>query len=248
MKIISVLSAWGMFLVVLGHSSPPPAGDIWVPEIWTYFNELIYCFHMPLFAFISGICFFLFSNYKGYMDLILHKGKRLLIPYFFWMSFIFFLKVLFSGFAQHPIPLDFQLLLHHWLYPKNAIVSYYWFLLVIFFIFLLYPIFQLAKKSMAKTWEVIITFIFLLLYLYNPWGDYRFLSMNRIFDLLIYFWLGILVAKHCLCLSKSKYYVLGSILLLGVGLGKTGIWSDAIYRFVLAITGIYVSWGGCLSI
>lgn len=90
MKIISVLSAWGMFLVVLGHSSPPPAGDIWIPKIWVHIHELIYGFHMPLFAFISGVCFFLFSYYRGYMDLILHKGRRLLLPYFLDIDHVFF--------------------------------------------------------------------------------------------------------------------------------------------------------------
>lgn len=71
-KRIDVLRAWGIFLVIAGHSGSP-------------FSGFIYTFHMPLFFFITG---YLRYNGKVYSwrSFIAKKIKSVLVPYvIFWV-------------------------------------------------------------------------------------------------------------------------------------------------------------------
>ena len=65
-KRIDVLRAWGIFLVIAGHSGSP-------------FSGFIYTFHMPLFFFITG---YLRYNGKVYSwrSFIAKKIKSVLVP------------------------------------------------------------------------------------------------------------------------------------------------------------------------
>lgn len=45
-KDIDIAKGIGILLVIIGHSFPE-----------SYIQRLCYCFHMPLFFFISGLCY-----------------------------------------------------------------------------------------------------------------------------------------------------------------------------------------------
>lgn len=79
--LMSMLSIWGILLVVLGHSGM--AEPHILPHV-TILKSWIYSFHMPLFFFISGYLF----SYTNPDTLKIKAGKfmkkkfdRLLIPY-----------------------------------------------------------------------------------------------------------------------------------------------------------------------
>lgn len=246
MKIISVLSAWGMLLVVLGHSLPPINGLIYAPHWMGFLSRWIYSFHMPLFAFISGFCFYAFTRDSTYYGLLISKAKRLLLPYIFWISFMFLVKILLSAFVMNPISFSTELLVMHLLYPKQAAVSYYWFLTVLYFLFLLSPLIKQIKKSTNYVKEIFLTLIFLALNVVNPLQEYSILTINRVFDLLIYFWLGSLGAKYeqkiNLSIGKHTMYtgILSLISLLLIYVESSNVW----IKFVMACIGVCVSWGG----
>lgn len=63
---------WGIFLVVLGHTTIP-RGAV----------DFIYLFHMPLFFIISGYLF-RSGKYDSYGQFVKEKSAQLLIPYLFF--------------------------------------------------------------------------------------------------------------------------------------------------------------------
>jgi fucose 4-O-acetylase-like acetyltransferase len=65
---IDIAKGIGIFLVVLGHTGIPVKLSYW-----------IYSFHMPLFFFISGMCFDI-SKYQSFKSILLKKSKTLLLP------------------------------------------------------------------------------------------------------------------------------------------------------------------------
>ena len=80
-KLMSLLSVWGILLVLLGHSGFE--GPV-ILENLTYLHNWIYSFHMPLFFMISGYLFS-FTN-KSFMAInslkfMQKKVVRLLVPY-----------------------------------------------------------------------------------------------------------------------------------------------------------------------
>lgn len=72
----------GILLVVFGHNSLPP-----------YIMSHIFSFHMPFFFLISG--FLLTQKKTSFKELIIKKGKSLLIPYFSFalLTYLFWLII-----------------------------------------------------------------------------------------------------------------------------------------------------------
>ena len=65
---LDVAKGIGMFLVILGHCQMGRIGAV---------HSLIYSFHMPLFFFISGICF---SNKYTFSSLAVKRFKQMILP------------------------------------------------------------------------------------------------------------------------------------------------------------------------
>ncbi|PWG05636.1 acyltransferase family protein [Polaribacter aquimarinus] len=69
---IDVLKGFGIILVVYGHNYP-------------FLETYIYSFHMPLFFFLAGI----FHPKRINFSVIKKRAFQILIPYFFWSTFLF---------------------------------------------------------------------------------------------------------------------------------------------------------------
>jgi len=69
---VDQVKGFAILLVVYGHNFP-------------FSEQYIYTFHMPLFFMVSG---FFFPKSKS-ADVLLKRSKTLMIPYFFWASFLF---------------------------------------------------------------------------------------------------------------------------------------------------------------
>ena len=103
---IDNIRAFLIFLVVLGHLLE----QVFFPGSGALYR-LIYTFHMPAFAFLSGLCF----RKKPFSHLV----KTLLYPYFLFQT----LFLLFDAYEKHA-PLEMQYTTPYWAL---------WYLLALFF-------------------------------------------------------------------------------------------------------------------
>lgn len=127
-------------LVVLGHffQSMTKADILPANDIFYWFNQTIYYFHVPLFFICSG---FLYQNFSKVCDI--HSwgrniGKKILnlgVPYFTFSFTTWILKTVFSSSTNDQIGGLTDTLFFH---PTSP----YWYLYALFFIFLITPTFK----------------------------------------------------------------------------------------------------------
>ena len=122
---IDVLKAFSIILVVLGHCVQYGAGKEYSDYGLFFANPVfifIYSFHMPLFMLISGFLFAYSVKNRSWLNVLITKGKQLLIPLAGWsvvstlisiikiicgvstrkFSFIWLCQSLYSGFWGGP--------------------------------------------------------------------------------------------------------------------------------------------------
>ena len=200
---ISFLSVFATLLVLTGHS------DITLDfkELWVY--KWVYSFHMPLFFFVSGFLF-AFTNPKEKMEeldsrkFLLKKVKRLLVPYIFISSIIFFIKGIMipEEQMQNSVSFDFtaysDMLMFH---P----IGFMWFLPALFCVFI---IFISIKRYIYKPYIVLsggaLLFIISLL-------DFNcsFFQIASAINYSVYFGLGILYCQNKMIVDENlkKYNI-----------------------------------------
>ena len=132
-------------LVVLGHffqsmikSDVLPANDL-----YQWFNQMIYYFHVPLFFICSGYLYQKsgrVNDIHSWLKNVLKKVLNLGIPYFAFSFATWLLKTVFSGSTNDEIGGVFDVLFIHPISP-------YWYLYALFFLFLITPTFR--NKTMA---------------------------------------------------------------------------------------------------
>lgn len=85
-KWIDIAKTIGIILVIIGHTISTPLE----------FKKMLYCFHMPLFFFLSGINFNI-SKYNNAKEFLKAKFKSLIIPYFilYMLNYLFLIIKLF---------------------------------------------------------------------------------------------------------------------------------------------------------
>ena len=132
-------------MVVLGHffRSMTQANVLSANDLYQWFNQTIYYFHVPLFFICSG---YLYQKLSVVNDVhswgrnVLKKLLVLGIPYFTFSLVTWVLKTLFSSSVNNEIGgLGDTLFLH----PTSP----YWYLYALFFLFLITPTFY--NRSMA---------------------------------------------------------------------------------------------------
>lgn len=134
-------------LVLLGHffqsmtkSNVLPANDL-----YQWFNQTIYMFHVPLFFICSG---YLYQKYSRVDDIhswkmnVLKKALNFGIPYFAFSFATWLLKTVFSGSTNDEIGGVFDTLFLHPTLP-------YWYLYALFFIFLITPTFNSQRMAVS---------------------------------------------------------------------------------------------------
>ena len=194
-------------LVVLGHffqsmtkSNVLPANDI-----YQWFNQTIYYFHVPLFFICSG---YLYQKLSVVNDVhswgrnVLKKLLVLGIPYFTFSLATWVLKTLFSSSVNSEIGgLGDTLFLH----PTSP----YWYLYALFFLFLITPTFR--NRSMAMI-GLIIALAFKALGIFG--GGYGVQVISYILSNEIWF-----VTGMCLSVLEFKKYLLKRSLITPIASG-----------------------------
>ena len=139
------------FFVVMGHffQSMTKAKILPENEIYQWFNQTVYYFHVPLFFICSGYLYQKLScvnTIQSWKRNILKKTITLGIPYFTFSFTTWLLKMFFSSSVNDQIGgLADTLFLH----PTSP----YWYLYCLFFVFLITPTF--SDKKMAIVGGVI---------------------------------------------------------------------------------------------
>lgn len=133
---VSFLFVFATALVVIGHS------DITLDykQLWIF--KWVYTFHMPLFFLVSGFLF-AYTNPPERMrslnigKFIMKKVKRLLLPYWFITSVIFFVKSLIISpeQMQHPLAFSFSAYCNSLFFHS---IGFMWFLPTLFVIFCIF--------------------------------------------------------------------------------------------------------------
>lgn len=182
-------------LVVLGHfsQSMTQANILSANDLYLWFNQTIYYFHVPLFFICSGYLYQKLSVVNGVHSWGRNIRKKLLVlgvPYFTFSFATWILKTLFSSAVNNQIGgLGDTLFLH----PTSP----YWYLYALFFLFLITPTFP--KRSMAMI-GLLIALAFKALGIFG--GGYGVQAISYILSNEIWFVIGM-----CLSVFEFKRYL-----------------------------------------
>ena len=132
-------------LVVLGHffMSMVTANVLPDNDLYQWFRQTIYYFHVPLFFICSGYLYQKLSRVDeihSWWKNVLKKALNLGVPYFVFSFATWLLKTIFSSSVNTQIGGLFDTLFIHPTAP-------YWYLYALFFLFLITPTFH--SRSMA---------------------------------------------------------------------------------------------------
>ena len=106
---IDQLKGFAILLVVAGHILE---FCLYKDKI-SFLHDIIYSFHMSLFAFLSGLVFSSLSDYKKAGQKFLRQSYRLLVP-FLSMGLIYAYTIRKEDFFQHPYKLGLWYLFFLW--------------------------------------------------------------------------------------------------------------------------------------
>lgn len=147
---IDFIRGIGIILVVFGHCIQWGSGTEYL-ESQNYFQEtlfrLIYSFHMPLLAIISG---FLFHNTLRHTDIIMRRIKSLLIPCFSWITIEMLLRGIFLVYSDQ---FNFVNFLEKYV---DRFFHGFWFIWAIFWISLIAVLIEKVFKG--RDWIYILFF------------------------------------------------------------------------------------------
>lgn len=203
---ISILQGWAMFLVVLGHCS------IWTEIKWGM--DFCYGVHMPLFMFISGGLFYMTRLKKEWKwkDVAVDKLKRLGIPYVFFITFAFALKLVLASRVKHAVDTSLGGFLEGFIYPMNSGMKEMWFVAALLLIMFTFPLYKrcLYGKFASTSLFIIASTMPFVFTSYVGGGIFNWQGALRYF---IFFYAGILFFKYDV-ISRLKMSYGGAILTL----------------------------------
>lgn len=176
---LDILKGIAVFLVVLGHCLPFDDATYGVNPL----HKLIYSFHMPLFAIISGY-FFTSSlrNYKHLGSFTAEKFPMLFFPWFTFTSVSWIVKVSQEGIKVF----DLKEIFIHFAYS-------YWFIPAIMLIMLLS---WFWGRYLGKRWGVIIVLIIILHLIPNVSFLYEVIKIKEVAYLSLFFVAGIWIKDN----------------------------------------------------
>ena len=140
---LAVLRGLNILLVIMVHIQ---LVDMATGENHLFCQALSFPFHpirMPLFIFISGGLLYI-SRIRKHVDtkaLYKDKFQRIMIPFVFFVVVYYLIKCIFNQFAKTPIELSWSNFLESFVYYRGHSSQSLWFLAVLMFLMLMYPLF-----------------------------------------------------------------------------------------------------------
>lgn len=229
---IDTLKGLAIFLVVLGHAI------IWYPIdlhqifICQFIFKWLSSVHMPLFFVISGFCYSYRDNYSAF---VLKKVKRILIPYLIFNLIDVFPRFFLQKFVNRPRSIGESLV---------KIVfngGEYWFLYVLFFIFLTFPLFD---KVFLGSFRIRILFLVVILVIDFCMPDVDIFCLKSFVHYLFFFSVGRVMRmakKNPFEISVTHYKIESMICVLLFGCWIFLVWKGyGALTIVTAFVGIAV--------
>lgn len=204
---IDDIKVFSCTLVVLGHffQSMVKANILPENDLYKWFNQSIYLFHVQLFFICSGYLYQKYSRVntiRRWCENISKKAISLGIPYLAFSTITWFLKTAFSGSVNGEIGGLFETL---FLVPTAP----YWFLYTLFFLFLLTPTFSNEKIMLTVLCiAVILKFV-------NITGcSTNIYAIDTVFNYGVWFVFGMIISRTSMDvkLAKRAGVVVGTIL------------------------------------
>ena len=234
-----ILQGWAMLWVVIGHAflGKPGEGPEWENALFHF----AYSFHMPLFMLVSGWLFYMTRLADknspprwSYSKIIKDKALRLLLPGLVFSILSFAIKIAFPGEVSRQAGLSISEICHAYLYPYDNPMRELWFIVTLFWLMMLAPLWKMLLKN---KWTMWVGVIIIAVHFWHPKTD--FLCIGRVFSYAVWFYSGIVISKEDLV---DKYLVKQPwlTLLLGVVIYAAGTYT---HSFITTIGGITLSFG-----
>ncbi len=190
----------GILLVVFGHSYP---FNVQIPDILYLFRSFIYCFHMPLFIFLSG---FLVSKtksieYRGISEYLKNRTVKLLTPYIVLSLLCYVPKVLVSAYINDTVELSLANFVRTILVPRENVWGHFWFLPVIWIFAIVSILYEKLLKDKNVFAILILPVSFLMLFLPQTT---QWFAINDLTKNLCWYFLGMWLGKS----DKSITYII----------------------------------------
>ena len=233
---ISILQGMAMTLVVLGHCY------IWSNIQWC--KDFCYGVHMPLFMFVSGGLFYVTRIRKNWLwkDVVIDKLKRLGVPYLFFITFAYGLKLLLADKVKNDVELSLVGFLQGFAYPMKSGMKEMWFVAALLLLMFCYPLYQKILNSKVLQ-TIVFTIAVLLTFIITNYTGGGFLNWQGALRYMVFFLGGILFFRYDL----SRFIKLNILTIVG----SIALYSAiCVYRydhsFVVAVVGIFTCIALCI--
>ena len=238
-----ILQGWAMLWVVIGHSTvgTPGEGPSWENVLYHF----AYSFHMPLFMLVSGWLFYLTRlgllkpSWGGqewtYWRIVKDKSLRLLLPGLVFSVISVAVKIAFPGEMSRQTGLSFNEIIHAYLFPYDNPMRELWFIVTLFWLMLLAPLWKMLLKNKTIMWVGLI--VIFILHFIHPQTD--LLCLVRVFSYAIWFYLGMVISKEEM-VDKYMMKQPWLVFLIGVVIYIAGGYT---LPFITTIGGITLSLG-----
>lgn len=152
------------YLVILGHSYPFVSP---LPEWLIQTQIFIYCFHMPLFVWISGyLLIYTGQSVRNTAQAFIKKRFiKLLVPYFILSIAAIVPKYILQPYLNDSVSLDLYSALRIFLVPRENVWGHFWFLPMIFLLGIIGLIVDKILTSLHRPklgWKIILVLSFIL--------------------------------------------------------------------------------------
>lgn len=241
---LAILRGMNILLVVMVHIC---LVDLSTGENHAFCTLVSWPFHavrMPLFIFASGGLLYLSRIQKGVETRALYKDKfqRITIPFLFFVTVYYLVKVVFNGFAKTPTVLSWRNFLESFIYFRGQPSEPFWFLAVLMIMMLLYPLFCYlceSRKRMAAFLLFCSAVYFIDSDLESRWNVFYIMEIQHY---LIYFFFGIFFFRYQLYRYLSSPYALALLAL------AYGLMNCYYIPLLTSLTGILAMCALCLQI
>ncbi|HTP38767.1 MAG TPA: acyltransferase [Steroidobacteraceae bacterium] len=256
---LAALSGLAIVLVVVGHATaalPDRAVRIAaVSPAYALFLQVvawIYTFHMPLFMVLSGYHYERYTRRSGapYLEFVRSKARRLLLPYFAISTVAYPIKAALSDLAMRPAQFSLAAYAKSLLVPWTNPIIFFWFLPTLFLCLLVAPV--LARRERFRGEQLVVFAVLVLLWRIFPhtnrYGLAGFVNVGGALHNLVFFYSGILAARHDLP-NRARHPEWGAVLLLALSVALFLIVPDLAWpQLPLAFAGIGCSFLSAYSL
>ena len=171
----------------------------------------------------------------SYTQIAKDKSMRLLFPGLVFSIISFAVKIAFPGEVSRQTGLSFNEIVNAYLFPYDNPMRELWFIVTLFWLMMLAPLWKALLKNNTIMWGGLI--VFTILHFFHPQID--LLCLGRVFSYAIWFYLGMIISKEEL-VDKYMMKQPWLVFLIGVVIYIAGGYT---LPFITTIGGITLSFG-----